>query len=210
VAVAAGEAVAIELAPVEERRSCHKRANFGSKPHAARPALRGPATVGEMARIARRISTLGGRYFHVTTGGVEQRLIFLDDDDRRLFVRLLREVAARHGWRLHAYCLMGNHVRLVVETTPEELSRGMHRLLFRYAQRFNLRYDRKGHLFAGRFTSRVIRNLRDLVNACIYVIWSPVRAGRCAVPQHWPWSGGRIMPRPAAARAGPSSAAWST
>jgi REP element-mobilizing transposase RayT len=160
-----------------------------------------------MARIARRISTAGGRYFHVTTRGVEQRLIFVDDDDRRAFVRLLAEVVARHGWQLHAYCLMDNHVHLVVETTPLELSRGMHRLLFRYAQRFNARYDRKGHLFAGRFGARVVRSLRYLANACIYVVWNPVRAGLCLTPRAWPWSGGRILGRLPASRAGPSAAA---
>lgn len=156
-----------------------------------------------MPRIARRISTEGGRFFHVVTRGVEQRLIFLDDDDRCAFLDLLAEVVARHRWQLHAYCLMGNHVHLVIETTPAELSRGMHRLLFRYAQRFNARYDRKGHLFAGRFGARVVRTLRYLANACIYVIWNPVRVGLCVAPHAWPWSGGRLLGRGPGVRAGP-------
>lgn len=160
-----------------------------------------------MARIARAISTEGGRLFHVTTRGVERRLVFLDDEDRRLFRRLLLEVASRHGWTIHAYCLMGNHVHLVVETSPTELSRGMHRLLFRYAQRFNSKHERTGHLFAGRFGARVIRNLRYLVNTCLYVLWNPVRAGLCRRPGDWRWSGGRLLPRVQSAHHGPPARA---
>lgn len=148
-----------------------------------------------MPRIARRISTQGGRFFEVATRGVEQRLLFLDDEDRRAFLDLLADVVARHGWRLHAYCLLATEVHLVVETTPSELSRGMHRLLFRYAQRFNARHDRTGHLFAGRFGARVVRGLRALAGACVAVVWNPVRLGLCAAPRGWPWSGGMILGR---------------
>ena len=159
-------------------------------------------------RIARSIALAGGRYFHVTARGVEGRRIFLDDHDRGAFIALLRLVEVRHRWHVHAYCLMDNHVHLVTETRPERLSRGMHRLLFRYAQRFNERYDRKGHLFAGRFAARVIRGARYLVNACAYVRWNPVRAGLAATPAGWPWSG-RHPPRASsvAARDPPSHAA---
>ena len=145
-------------------------------------------------RIARRIALEGGRYFHVTARGVEGRLIFLDDEDRRSFVHLLRLVAVREKWSVLAYCLMGTHVHLVVETRPERLSAGMHTLLFRYAQRFNGRYHRKGHLFGDRFAARVIRKARYLENACAYVRWNPVRAGLAVTPAGWRW-GGRFVPR---------------
>lgn len=151
-----------------------------------------------MPRVSRRVALEGGRFFHVTTRGVEGRLIFLDDDDRRAFVRLLRMVVVRYGWNVHAYCLMGTHVHLVVETEQPLLSRGMHRLLFCYAQRFNERYGRKGHLFGGRFAARVIRGARYLVSACAYVRWNPVRAGLASTPSGWPWSGAftqRRLPR---------------
>jgi REP element-mobilizing transposase RayT len=152
-------------------------------------------------RIARGVALSGGRYFHVTSRGVEGRPVVLDDDDPRAFVGLLKLVAIRFRWRVHAYCLMDNHVHLVVETRPELLSRGMHRLLFRHAQRFNLRYGRKGHLFGDRFSARVIRHLRYLVNACAYVRWNSVRAGLAATPADWRW-GGRLLPRRRRLRAG--------
>jgi putative transposase len=160
-------------------------------------------------RIPRGVALAGGRYFHVTARGVEGRRIFLDDHDRRAFLRLLRLVARRHRWRVHAYCLMDNHVHLVVETRPRLLSDGMHRLLFRHAQRFNERYGRKGHLFGSRFAARVIRRASYLVNACAYVRWNPVRAGRVATPAGWPWGGRYIPPsrRPPAARDPPCHAA---
>jgi putative transposase len=89
--------------------------------------------------------------YHVTARGVDRSLIFHDDDDRRLFLRLLAESVDRFAWRCHAFCLMGNHYHLVVETLRAHLSRGLQRLNGLYAQQFNIRHGRTGHLFGGRF-----------------------------------------------------------
>lgn len=148
-----------------------------------------------MPRIPRRVRTAGYRVFHVTAKGVEGRPIFMDDADRRVFLTLLAEAAKRFRVRVHASCLMGNHLHVVVECDPPELSRLMHRVLFRYAMRFNRRHRRWGHLFGDRFASKAVDSERYLEAVCLYTFRNPVRAGLCAHPGDWPWSGGRLFGR---------------
>jgi putative transposase len=88
--------------------------------------------------------------FHVTTRGVARTAIFRDDDERRLFLRLLADVVRRNEWRCHAFCLMTNHYHLVVEAFVWRLAVGMQRLNGVYAQAFNRRHTRSGHLFGDR------------------------------------------------------------
>ncbi len=88
---------------------------------------------------------------------------------------------------------MGNHYHVVVETTRLRLSRGMQRLNGRYAEAFNKKYERTGHLFGGRFTVRLIEDERRLARVCGYVLANPVRAGLCESPADWwPWSASRV------------------
>ena len=83
-------------------------------------------------------------------------MIFLDTDDRLVFLLLLDRVIRDLGWRCHAYCLMGNHYHLVIECGQPELSKGMQLLNGLYAAYFNHRHGRVGHLFQRRFESRAI------------------------------------------------------
>ena len=148
-----------------------------------------------MARSARWNLPEHGAY-HVTNRGVEQRAIYLDDHDRRLFVSLLERAARRFRWRLSAYALMNNHFHLIVTTELDRLSRGMHNVSFRYAQHFNDRHTRVGHLFQSRFGARVIEDETYYDVACAYVFDNPVRAGLCDAPDDYPWSGGDLFVRP--------------
>lgn len=109
-----------------------------------------------MPRVPRRLVTRGGRVFHVTSRGVDGCRIVHDDHDRQAFAALVREVGQRDGLSFRGVVLSAGAVHLVVECEPAALSIGMRRLLGRYAQRFNLRHGRRGHLFGDRFTSRVI------------------------------------------------------
>lgn len=84
---------------------------------------------------------------------------------------------------------MGNHYHLVIETELASLSAGLHRLNGIYAQAFNERHNRVGHLFQGRFDSREIGDDEYLGNAVDYVWNNPVRTGACLEAHHWPWSG---------------------
>ena len=88
-----------------------------------------------------------------------------------------------------AYCLMANHFHLVVTTELDRLSRGMHLLNFRYAQSFNDRHCRTGHLFQGRFDARVIESDEYFVATCAYVLANAERVGIA----DWPWRGGELL-----------------
>lgn len=136
-------------------------------------------------------TTLPDGYFHVISRGVDGCAIFRDDVDRRAFLTHLRTRTERHGWIVHALCLMTTHYHLVLHSTRIELSRGVQRLNGRYAQRFNQRHVRFGHLFADRFTARVIETERHLHQACRYVVENPVRARLCDAAEDWPWAHSR-------------------
>ena len=142
-----------------------------------------------MPRVLR--TTLPDGYFHVTARGVEQRAIYLDPEDCLSFLGLFATTARRHFWVLYAFCLMGNHYHVVLEATCGALSDGVQQLNGTYAQLFNRRYGRWGHLFGARFGSRVIETEAYLYEACRYVLENPVRAGLCERAEDWPWSGSR-------------------
>ena len=128
-----------------------------------------------------------GAHYHVGARGIDKAPVFLSDEDHDRFLVLLSDVVDRCGWRCHAYCLMPNHYHLVLSTERESLSKGMHRLNFLYAQRFNRRHGRVGHLFQNRFSAYVIESDAHLVSAILYVGDNPVRAGLAERPADWPW-----------------------
>ncbi|HET9673836.1 MAG TPA: transposase [Gaiellaceae bacterium] len=140
-----------------------------------------------MPRVLR--TSLPDGFFHVTARGVDGAAIVRDPSDCRLYVHLLALTIARHHWECHAYCLMPNHVHAVVDATQQDLSAGVQYLHGTYALAFNRRHRRTGHLFGARFASWIVETERHLVNACRYVYLNPVRAGLCARPEDWPWSG---------------------
>jgi putative transposase len=94
------------------------------------------------------------------------------------------------AWTLHAYCLLPNHYHLIVEASRADLSGGMQRLNGRYAQWFNDRYERFGHVFQNRFKSYVIDTEEHFERALAYVSANPVEAGFCEHVDEWPWRSG--------------------
>ena len=123
-----------------------------------------------------------GAIYHVMSRGDRQESIFGDDEDRRRFLGTLGEACARGGWQVHAYCLMGNHFHLVLETPQPTLVAGMKWFLGTYTQRFNARHQLRGHLFAGRYKSLLVDGSDDMYLrvVCDYVHLNPVRAGLIA------------------------------
>ena len=130
-------------------------------------------------------------FYHVGTRAVAETVAHREDDDRRFFLGLLGAVASRYEWVVHAFCLMTTHYHLVVDALREQLSGGMHRLNGVYAEQYNARYARKGHLWGDRFWSGVIESEEELEATCQYVLNNPVRAGLCASAADWPWSASR-------------------
>ena len=131
--------------------------------------------------------------FHIASRSVFERAVFDGNDDRRDFLKLLSDVVERCGWRCKGYCLMSTHYHLIVQTPEPTLSKGMQLLNGRYAQRFNWRHGRRGHLFSERFLSVLIESDRHLATVLRYVARNPVAAGLCASPGDWRWSSYRSI-----------------
>ena len=125
--------------------------------------------------------------YHVTSRGNARRKIFLDDEDREVFLATLAWVVERFNWVCHAYCLMDNHFHLMIETREPNLSRGMRQLNGVYTQRFNRRHRKVGHLFQGRFKAILVERDSYLMELCRYVVLNPVRAKMVKSPQDHAW-----------------------
>ena len=136
-----------------------------------------------------------GALYHVTSRGDRQETIYLDDEDREGFLELLGEVCRRFNCVVYAYCLMGNHYHLVVETREGNLSRGMRHLNGVYTQRFNRRHGRVGHVFQGRYKAILVQKESHLLELCRYVVLNPVRARMVKSVGAWPWSSYGAMMR---------------
>ena len=146
-----------------------------------------------------RIELEGGIH-HVTARGNRGQAIFRDERDRADFVGELRRVCDRYTWICLSYCLMTNHIHLVLETPHRTLGMGMRSLAGRHAQRLNSRHGTYGHVFQGRFGSVLVRTDEQFAQLLRYVALNPVAAGLCAEPGSWPWSGHSAL-----LRWGPSS-----
>jgi REP element-mobilizing transposase RayT len=131
---------------------------------------------------------VAGGIHHVVAKGVDDRAIVVDDHDRDVLLDRLGGAVFRHRWSCLAYCLLSTHLHLVVGTARPNLGIGMQWLLGPYAQAFNRKHDRRGHLFGGRYYSTRVQSENHLVAALTYVELNPVRAGLVESPEHWPWS----------------------
>jgi putative transposase len=128
----------------------------------------------------------------VTARGAAGGALFCDDTDRLDFIIQLTYTTRGFFWTCHAYCLMTTHYHLLVESSQEMLSRGMHRLNGLYAQRFNARHGRRGHVFEQRFQAYLVEGEEHFEEASRYILENPVKAGLCETAEDWPWSGGLL------------------
>lgn len=106
---------------------------------------------------------LAGALYHVTSRGDGREDIYLSDEVRLAWLETLAQVCERFNWVCHAYCQMSNHYHLVIETPDANLSNGMRQLNGVYAQRFNRRHQRVGHVFHGRFKAILVEKDRYLL-----------------------------------------------
>ena len=113
--------------------------------------------------------------------------LYRDDRDRARYLQLLGYVVARVGWRCLAYCLMDNHVHLLVQTPHANLGPGFQLLHGLYAQSFNKRHRRSGHVFKARFGSVLVKSDAQLLQVARYIARNPVEAGLCDRPDAWGW-----------------------
>ena len=128
-----------------------------------------------------------GLVYHVTAKGNGGAPLFFDDVDRHAFCSLLATAVERYGWNVLAWCLMTNHLHLVVETPEANLSSGEQWLLSQYARRLHRRYGTHGHVFDDRFGSRVIDDDVYLCMAVRYTVRNPLEPGMARHVREWRW-----------------------
>jgi putative transposase len=143
-----------------------------------------------MGRVARKTFPAYG-VWHVTTRGVERRRVYLDRDDGLRFLAPLWRAVDRWELETHALCLMPNHYHLVVACLRDSLSQATQRVNGIYAETFNAKYRRNGHLWGDRFALWQVRDEEHLAATCNYVRQNPVRAGLVQTAAEWPWSWSR-------------------
>jgi REP-associated tyrosine transposase len=129
-----------------------------------------------------------GAVYHTTARGNARQAIFLDDQDRHLFLRVLEKVASRFDLLIHAYCLMDNHYHLLLETPQANLSKALRQLNGVYTQAFNRCHDRVGHVLQGRFKAILVDKDSYLLELARYVVLNPVRAKMVKKPEAYRWS----------------------
>lgn len=129
-----------------------------------------------------------GASYHVTTRGNNKRDIFLDDQDRKVYLSALSESIKKYKCILECYCLMTNHTHLLITTTESKISDAMRILDLKYTKYFNRKYDLIGHLFQGRFSAELIDNNAYIVEASKYIHLNPVKAKIVSAPEDYKWS----------------------
>ena len=128
-----------------------------------------------------------GAIQHVYAHAVANELLFVDAEDCELYLRLLARTVADCHWICLSYCLMGNHVHLLVETQEANLSEGMQWLHWRYAVEFNQRHGKRGHCFDRPFGSTRVQSQEQFEAVARYIPLNPVAAGFCGMPDDWTW-----------------------
>jgi REP element-mobilizing transposase RayT len=138
--------------------------------------------------------------YHVVARGNDKMDIYYDDVDRGRFLAILETVVERYRVECHAYCLMSNHYHLVLRTVEANLSSAIHYLNGVYAQWWNTRHGRVGHMLQGRFKAQLLQREGYFLEACRYTVLNPVRAGLVPHVEDWRWSSYRftagLAPRP--------------
>lgn len=138
-----------------------------------------------MARMARQKAKSG--FYHVMLRGAGKQCLFDDDDDRLEFLRLMTTSTEKTGVEVLAWCLMDNHIHMIISDGNDAMSKCLHSLAGAYAMHFNGRTAHVGPVFQGRFKSKPIENDAYLLEAVRYVHNNPAEAGICA-PSDYQWS----------------------
>jgi REP element-mobilizing transposase RayT len=132
--------------------------------------------------------TYPGAFYHITSRGNERKNIFKSQRDREQFLRYLESATERYGAKIHVYCLMSNHYHLLLETPLANLSQIMRHINGAYTTYFNIKRERAGHLFQGRYKAILVEMDEYAQELSRYIHLNPVRAGIAEMPEQYPWS----------------------
>ena len=109
--------------------------------------------------------------------GVNRQTIFEDDQDCIKFIQILQKCKEKSGFELYGYCLMNNHVHLLLREVNESISLVMERICSSFVYWYNWKYDRLGHLFQERYRSEVVEIEAYLITVLRYIHQNPIKAG---------------------------------
>lgn len=139
-----------------------------------------------MPRRARTLSSTG--IYHIMLRGINHQQILEDEEDNEKFIGILKDCKLKSGYNLFAYCLMGNHLHLIMRVVKEPLDLIFKRICGRYVYWYNAKYQRIGHLFQDRFKSEPIENDGYFLSALRYIHQNPVKAGIVKKVGEYPYS----------------------
>ena len=139
-----------------------------------------------MPRENRKLSSSG--LYHVVLRGINKQVIFECEDDYIVFLNTLRRYREKADYRIFAYCLMSNHVHILMKTGTESVSLALKRICCSYVYWYNQKYERSGHLFQSRFHSEPVESRRYLLAVLRYIHLNPVKAELVTAPENYRWS----------------------
>jgi REP element-mobilizing transposase RayT len=151
-----------------------------------------------MARMARE--RCQSCVYHIVLRGINRQDIFYDDDDFQRFLETIEQKKSESQFELYGYCLMSNHVHLLVREKSDKISRIMSRIGTSYAWWYNRKYDRSGHVFQGRYSSECVEDDTYLLTVIRYIHNNPVKSKIVKEAEDYRWSsihayfGGRERP----------------
>ncbi|MGD7043330.1 REP-associated tyrosine transposase [Jeotgalibacillus proteolyticus] len=126
--------------------------------------------------------------YHVICRGNRRMQLFYDARDYRTYLSLIRKAHKRYSFDLLAYCLMPNHVHLLIQPKEDSLSDIMKLINGEYAIYFNLRRKEVGHVFQSRFNEKLVTGSTYLLDVCRYIHNNPVKAQLADHPSNYPWN----------------------
>ena len=139
-----------------------------------------------MPRRARKHAISG--IYHVMLRGINCQQILEDIEDNLKFMQILKECKLKCGYKILAYCLMGNHIHILIKEESMPLGEVIKRISIRFVYWYNTKYQRVGHLFQDRFKSEAVDDETYLFTVIRYIHQNPVKAGMCKNPGDYPYS----------------------
>lgn len=138
-----------------------------------------------MPRIARKCSIT--KVYHIILRGNDRQDIFFEEQDYRKFLKTINITKEKYKYELYAYCLMTNHVHLIIYDKNNQLSKIMQSIEISYSSYFAKKYSKNGHLFQNRFLSKNVESQGYLYRLCRYIHQNPLKAGISSV-ENYRWS----------------------
>jgi len=126
--------------------------------------------------------------YHVVLRGINRQDIFYDDDDYQHFLETINQMKSENQFAVYGYCLMTNHIHLLIREITDSISRIMSRIGTSYAWWYNKKYGRSGHVFQGRYGSECVENDGYLLAVIRYIHNNPVKVGMIQKPEEYRWS----------------------